>query len=201
MATKLARKTLAVKARVTKTSSAKTSAAKTSTAKSAGRSPANNSNARKAVLAGIGAVNRVQGEAVKVYGLIAAEAQRLSDMTSEAAEALAKKAGVYAREGKKIQSHAVAIAQGRAAETAKEVKAFALKSEKSLKQNIAQTMSNAVTGAKEGVTQLEHIFETRVAKTLSTFGIPSHQDVRALQLRMADLQKALNQLNKRGVRI
>jgi hypothetical protein len=44
------------------------------------------------------------------------------------------------------------------------------------------------------------VFETRVARTLNTFGIPSSQNVRELQMRMADLQKALNQLNKRGVR-
>ena len=164
-------------------------------------SKAANSNARKVMLAGVGAVGRVQDEAVKVYGLIAAEAQRLSAMTSEAAETLAKKAGIYAREGKKIQSQATAVAQARAAETAKEVKAFALKSEKSFKHNIERTVNNTIAGAKQGVTQLEHVFEARVAKTLNSFGIPSGQDVRELQARMAELQKALNQLNKRNARI
>ena len=166
-------------------------------------------NARKVLLAGVGAANRVQDEAAKVYGLLAAEAKRLSAMTTEAAESLAKKAGVYVqntvKEGKKIQGHAAAVAQSRAAEVAKEVKAFAKKSEKAFKQNVGRTVTatvaNARQGAADAVTQLEHVFETRVAKTLNTFGIPSSQNVRELQARMADLQKALNQLNKRGVRV
>ena len=196
MAKKIVRKTPTIKAPAAKARSSKTLAVK-----SAGRSTSQNTgNARKVMLAGIGAVNRVQDEAIKVYGLIATEAQRLSAMTSEAAEALAKKAGVYAREGKKIQSQAAALTQAKAAETTKEVKAFAKKSGKTLKQNVEHSFNAAVASAKEGVTQLEHVFETRVAKTLNTFGIPSSQDVRALQSRMAELQKALNQLNKRGVR-
>ena len=196
MAKKIVRKASNVK-----TPAAKVRSSKILAAKSAGRSTAQNTgNARKVMLAGMGAVNRVQDEAVKVYGLIAAEAQRLSAMTSEAAEALAKKAGVYAREGKKIQSQAAALTQAKAAETTKEVKAFAKKSGKTLKQNVEHSFNAAVASAKEGVTQLEHVFETRVAKTLNTFGIPSNHDVRALQARMAELQKALNQLNKRGVR-
>ena len=157
-------------------------------------------NARKVLLAGIGAANRVQDEAARVYGMLATEAKRLGEMTSEAAETLGKKAGVYIREGKKVQSQAAAVAQAKAAETAKEVKAFAKKSEQTLKQNVERTFNATVAGAKQGVTQLEHVFETRVAKTLNTFGIPSSQNVRDLQARMADLQKALNQLNKRGVR-
>ena len=196
MAKKIVRKAPAIKTPVAKARSSKSPAAKSavhSTASTTG-------NARKVMLAGIGAVNRVQDEAVKVYGLIAAEAQRLSTMTSEAAETLAKKAGAYAREGKKIQSQAADLAQARAAKTANEVKAFATQSGKTLKQNVKHTFNTAVAGAREGVTQLEHVFETRVAKTLNTFGIPSSHDVRALQVRMAELQKALNQLNKRGVR-
>jgi uncharacterized protein YnzC (UPF0291/DUF896 family) len=157
-------------------------------------------NARKMYLAGLGAATRVQDEAVKVYGMIATEAQRLTELTSEAAETLAKKAGVYVKEGKKIQSQAVAIAEAKARDTAKEVKAFAKKSEKTLKQNFGQTVSATLANAKQGVTQLEQVFETRVAKTLNTFGIPSSQDVRQLQARMTELQKALAQLNKRGVR-
>ena len=196
MAKKIVRKAPAVKTPVAKTRSGKSPAAK-----SAARSATSaTGNARKVMLAGIGAANRVQDEAVKVYGLIAAEAQRLSAMTSEAAETLAKKAGAYAREGKKIQSQATALAQAKAAETANEVKAFAKKSGKTLKQNVEHSFNTAVASAREGVTQLEHVFETRVAKTLNTFGIPSSHDVRALQARMAELQKALTQLNKRGVR-
>ncbi|MBI3715065.1 MAG: phasin family protein, partial [Betaproteobacteria bacterium] len=53
---------------------------------------------------------------------------------------------------------------------------------------------------REGVTRLEHVFEARVAKTLNTFGVPSAKEVRELQARMGDLQKALNQLNKRYAR-
>ena len=158
------------------------------------------SNAHKVLLASIGAANRVQDEAAKVYGMLATEAKRLGEMTSEAADTLGKKAGIYIREGKKVQGQAAAVAQAKAAEAAKEVKAFAKKSEKSLKQNIERSFSATVANVKQGATQLEHVFETRVAKTLNTFGIPSSQDVRELQARMTDLQKALNQLNKRGAR-
>jgi hypothetical protein len=155
--------------------------------------------AHKAVLAGIGAASRLQEEAVKVYGLLASEAQRLSVMTSEAADTLAKKAGVYVREGRKVQSATAADAQAKAIATAREVKAFAQKSELAIKQNLERGVNRTVSGAKQGVTQLEHVFESRVAKTLNTFGMPSSHDVRALQARMAELQKALNQLNRRGV--
>ncbi|HEX9390674.1 MAG TPA: phasin family protein [Usitatibacteraceae bacterium] len=181
----------------------KATVAKTRAVKSAAAKPARKpvgGKARQVMLAGIGAANRVQDEAVRIYGLIATEAQRLSDMTGAATESLARKAGAYAREGQKIQAQAAATAQARAAETAREVKSFAAKSKKMLKQNVARTVSNTIAGAKEGVMQLEHVFETRVAKTLNTFGIPSGQDVRALQARMTELQKALNQLNKRSAR-
>jgi hypothetical protein len=156
--------------------------------------------ARKVYLAGLGAVERVQGEALKVYGTIAREAERLTEMTTEAAQTLAKKAGVYVKEGQKLQAEAVAAAETKARATAKEVKLFARKSEKQFKQNVGRTVSSTVANAREGVTKLEHVFEARVAKTLNTFGVPSAQNVRELQARMADLQKALNQLNKRGVR-
>ncbi len=179
----------------------KVAVAKPRTVKSAKVQPVAAGKARQVMLAGIGAANRVQDEALKIYGLLATEAQRLSEMTTAAAESLAKKAGVYAREGQKIQAQAATLAQAKAAQTAKEVKAFAKKSEKTLKQNVQRTVSNTVASAREGVTQLEHVFEARVARTLNTFGIPSSQDVRALQARMAELQKALNQLNKRGVRV
>ena len=188
--------------KITRTAPAtKAGSGKKPAAKNAASRTAASSNVRKVMLAGVGAVGRVQDEAVKVYGLLAAEAQRLSDMTSEAAETLAKKTGIYAREGKKIQSHAAAVAQSRAAQTTKEVKAFAMKSEKSLKQNIERTVNNAVAGAKQGVTQLEHVFEARVAKTLNSFGIPSAQDVRELLARMAELQNALSRLKNRNERI
>ncbi len=190
------------KAKVSKTSAKSAKAIKATKATKAVKVEGNllTANARKMYLAGLGAATRVQDEASKVYSMLATEAQRLTELTSEAAETLAKKAGVYVKEGKKIQNQAVAIAEAKARDTAKEVKAFAKKSEKTLKQNLGQTLNATLANAKQGVTQLEQVFETRVAKTLNTFGIPSSQDVRELQARMSELQKALAQLNKRGVR-
>ena len=173
------------------------------------KSQANRSNAvsstasstRKVYLASLGAATRVQSEAVKAYDRLTTEAQRISDMTTEAATALAKRANSYAREGKKIQTETVSAAEAKARDAAKEVAAFAKKQENSFKANVERTLATTMASAKQGVAQLEHVFETRVAKTLNTFGIPSSADVRELQARMADLQKALNQLNKRSVRI
>lgn len=167
--------------------------------------PASTTNvAHRVVLAGLGAAERaaeqVQGNAVKVYGMISRETERLSEMTAEAAQALGKKAGVFVKEGKKIQSNVQAAAEAKAREVAKEVKAFAAKSEKSFAKNVRGSVKSTAASAMEGITKLEHVFESRVAKTLNTFGIPSSQNVRELQARMADLQKALNQLNKRGAR-
>lgn len=160
---------------------------------------------RSVALAGIGAgasaIERAQGEAMKVYSTITKQAEAIRTMTSEAADKLAAKAGMFVREGKKIQNKAALTAQAQANDAAKEVKAFAKKSQKALKQNVAKSIDAAVANAKEGVTRLEHVFETRVARTLNTFGVPSAQNVRELQTRMADLQKALNQLNRRGVRV
>ena len=160
---------------------------------------------RSVALAGIGAgasaIERAQGEAMKVYSTIAKQAEALRNMTSEAADKLAAKTGMFVREGKKIQNKAALTAQAQANDAAKEVKAFAKKSQKALKQNVAKSIDAAVANAKEGVTRLEHVFETRVARTLNTFGVPSAKNVRELQTRMADLQKALNQLNRRGVRV
>ena len=160
--------------------------------------------AHKVVLASLGAAERarerMQVNAVKVYGVIARETERLSEMTTEAAQALGKKANVFVKEGQKIQSNVQAAADAKAREVAREVKAFAVKSEKTFAKNVKGTVNSTTANAKEGITKLEHVFETRVAKTLNTFGIPSSQNVRELQARMADLQKALNQLNKRGVR-
>ena len=160
--------------------------------------------AHKVLLAGMGAAERaaerMQDNAAKVYGVISRESGRLSEMTTEVAHTLSKKANVFVKEGKKIQSNVQAAAEAKAREVAKEVKAFAAKSEKSFAKNVKGTVNSTTANAKEGITKLEHVFEARVAKTLNTFGIPSSQDVRRLQARMADLQKALNQLNKRGVR-
>ena len=162
-------------------------------------------SARSVALAGVGAgartLERVQGNAMKVYGTIARQAEALRSMTAEAADALAAKTGMFVREGKKLQSKTAAAAQSQAKATAKEVKAFAKKSQKTIKQNMAKTVDETIASAKEGVTSLEHVFETRVARTLNTFGVPSAQHVRELQTRMAELQKALNQLNRRAARV
>lgn len=165
---------------------------------------ANVSSARKVYLASLGAATklqtRVQNEAAKMVDRLTTEAQRITEMTSVAAGTFAKKANAYVREGKKIQNETVSAAEAKARDAAKEVAAFAKKQENSFKQNVERTLATTMASAKEGVVQLEHVFETRVAKTLNTFGIPSSADVRELQARMADLQKALNQLNKRGLR-
>ena len=88
----------------------------------------------------------------------------------------------------------------KAIEVSKEIKALAAKSQKAFKKNVKSTVNTTMANAKDGITKLEHVFEARVAKTLNTFGIPSSQNVRELQARMAELQRALVQLNKRGVR-
>jgi len=160
---------------------------------------------RSVAMAGIGAgasaLVRAQDGAMQVYANIAKQAEALRNMTTEAAETLAAKSSVYVREGKKVQTQAAALAQAQANATAKEVEEFAKRSKKVLQANVTKTVDAAVANAKEGVTKLEHVFEARVAKTLNTFGVPSAQNVRELQARMAELQKALNQLNKRGVRV
>ncbi len=159
--------------------------------------------ARTVLLAGIGAAERatarLQGNAIKVYGAIKRETSRLAEMTNDAAHTVARKAGVFVAEGQKIQSHAQAAAEAKAREVAKEVKAFAAKSDRSLKKSVKGAVNAIAANTKEGVTRLEQVFEARVAKTLNTFGVPSSQNVRELQARMTELQKALAQLNKRGV--
>lgn len=155
---------------------------------------------QKLLQVGKDAAQRAQGEAAKVYGAIALEARRLTDMTNEAAQSLARHAGAVMTESREAQEKMSAAARAQAAAAAREVKAFAKKSEKVIKQSIGKKVDNALTQTREGVTKLEHVFEARVAKTLNTFGAPSSRDVRELQARMADLQKALNQLNKRYAR-
>ncbi len=152
------------------------------------------------VAAGVSAIERARGGAMKVYATIAKQAEALRNMTAEAAESLSAKTGMFVNEGKKMQSRAAAAAQTRAAETSKEVQLFANKSRKAFAKNMSKTIDATVENAKEGITRLEHVFETRVARTLNTFGVPSAHNVRELQSRMAELQKALNQLNRRGVR-
>ena len=163
---------------------------------------------KKAVLAGLAVAERmqkrVQSQATKVYGgmvdVLSRESGRLSGLSNDTAKAFAKKANLFVREGKKIQSNAQAVAEAKALEVAKEIRTLAAKSELAFKKNVKGTVESTMANAKEGITKLEHVFEARVARTLNTFGIPSSQNVRELQARMAELQKALVQLNKRGVR-
>lgn len=162
---------------------------------------------KKAVLAGLGAAERmqkrVQDQATKVYGgmvdAIARESSRFTGLGNDTAKAFAKKANLFVREGKKVQSNTQALAQAKALEVANEIKSLAVKTEKAFRKNVKGTVNTTMANAKDGITKLEHVFETRVAKTLNTFGIPSSQNVRELQARMTELQKALVQLNKRGV--
>ena len=109
-------------------------AAKRTVRRAAKPAVATASVAHKVVQAGLGAAERVQGNAVKVYGAIARETGRLSEMTTEAAKALTRKANLFVKEGQKIQSNVQAAAETKAREVAKEVKAFAAKSEKSFKK-------------------------------------------------------------------
>lgn len=163
---------------------------------------------KKAVLAGLGAAarmqKRVQDQSTKIYGgmvdVIARESGRLSGLSNDTAKAFAKKANMFVREGKKIQSNAQSAAQAKALDVVKEIKTLAAKSENAFKKNVKGTVNTTMANAKDGITKLEHVFEARVARTLNTFGIPSSQNVRELHARMAELQKALVQLNKRGVR-
>ena len=163
---------------------------------------------KKAVLAGLGAAarmqKRVQDQSTKIYGgmvdVIARESGRLTGLSNDTAKAFAKKANMFVREGKKIQSNAQSAAQAKALDVVKEIKTLAAKSENAFKKNVKGTVNATMANAKDGITKLEHVFEARVARTLNTFGIPSSQNVRELHARMAELQKALVQLNKRGVR-
>ena len=132
--------------------------------------------------------------------VIARESGRLSGLSNDTAKAFAKKANMFVREGQKIQSNAQSAAQAKALDVVKEIKTLAAKSENAFKKNVKGTVNATMANAKDGITKLEHVFEARVARTLNTFGIPSSQNVRELHARMAELQKALVQLNKRGVR-
>jgi hypothetical protein len=196
--------------RIVKTAAAKTKSRSKATARKITKSAvlADANPVKKAVLAGLGAAERmqkrVQEQTTKIYGgmfdAISRESVRLSGLGNDTAKAFAKKADLFVREGKKIQSSAQAAAEAKALDVAKEIRTLAAKSEKAFKINVKGPVNDTLANAKDGITKLEHVFETRVAKTLNTFGIPSSQNVRELQARMAELQKALVQLNKRGVR-
>ena len=163
---------------------------------------------KKAVLAGLGAAERiqkrVQDRTTKIYGgmvdVLARETSRVTGLSEDTTKAFAEKAKSLVREGQKVQSNAQAAAQAKAMEVVKEIKTLAAKSEHAFRKNVKGTVNTTMANAKDGFTKLEHVFEARVARTLNTFGIPSSQNVRELQARMAELQKALVQLNKRGVR-
>ncbi len=185
-----------------KTSAAKTKAKATPVAKNvtSGATDVADS-AHRVLLAGVGAAQRFQAEAVKAYGAIATQvttqAESLRAMSSDVAAAIAKKTTSFAKDGQKMQAQAQAVAMEKAEAATKEMKNFAAKSEKSFKSNVEHALNTTVTNAREGVTKLEHVFEARVAKTLNTFGVPSSQNVKELQARMADLQKALTQLKRK----
>ena len=200
---------MATKRIVKKTAQAKAHTTKTS--RKVARSASLGTNAgpvKQAVLAGLGAAERmqkrVQDQASKAYGglvdVISRESGRFSGFGNDTAKVFAKQANMLVREGKKVQSDTQALAQAKALEVAKEIRSLAAKTETAYKKNIKGAVKSTLATAKEGVTKLEHVFEARVARTLNTFGIPSSQNVRELQARMADLQKALVQLNKRNIR-
>ena len=180
----------------------------TNSSKAAAKIVVNANPVKKAVLAGLGAAERMQkrvkARSGRIYDgmvdVIARQGGRFTGLSNDTAKSFAKKANLFVREGKKIQSNAEAVATAKALEVAKEIKAFAAKSEQAFLKNVKGTVNTTMANAKDGITKLEHVFEARVAKTLHTFGIPSSQNVRELQARMAELQRALVQLNKRGVR-
>lgn len=163
---------------------------------------------KSAVLAGLSAAERmqkrVQDQTTKMYGgmvdVISRETDRLTGMRKDTAKAFAKKANLFLRKGEKIRSDAQVAAEAKTYEVMKEIKSLAAKSETAFMKNVKSNLGPTMASAKDGITKLEHVFEARVAKTLNTFGIPSSQNVRELQARMAELQRALVQLNKRGVR-
>ena len=206
MATKRSVKTAVAKTKARTTTTSRTTRKNINVAKPAVLVNAN--PVKKAVLASLGAAEhmqkRVKKQGTKIYGgmvdVISRESDRLTGFGSDTAKAFAKKANLFVREGQKIQSNAQAVAEAKALEVSKEIKALAAKSEKAFKKNVTNTVNTTMTNAKDGIIKLEHVFEARVARTLNTFGIPTSQNVRELQARMAELQKALVQLNKRGVR-
>ena len=194
---------MAIRKTASKTAAKKPTARKATartTARTTTKPAAKSTVAHRVVLASLGAVERAQDNAKKFYGAIAKNTGRFTDMTTGAAQLIGKKAGVFVKEGQKIQSSVQAAAESKALELATEVKAFAAKSEKAFRRNLKGGISATNASAKEGITRLEQVFEARVARTLNTFGIPSAQNVRELQSRMNELQKALQQLNKRGIR-
>ena len=206
MATKRSVKTAVAKTKARTTTTSRTTRKNINVAKPAVLVNAN--PVKKAVLASLGAAERMQKrvkkQGTKIYGgmvdVISRESDRLTGFGSDTAKAFAKKANLFVREGQKIQSNAQAVAEAKALEVSKEIKALAAKSEKAFKKNVTGTVNTTMANAKDGIIKLEHVFEARVARTLNTFGIPTSQNVRELQARMAELQKALVQLNKRGVR-
>ena len=206
MATKRSVKTAVAKTKARTTTTSRTTRKNINVAKPAVLVNAN--PVKKAVLASLGAAERMQKrvkkQGTKIYGgmvdVISRESDRLTGFGSDTAKAFAKKANLFVREGQKIQSNAQAVAEAKALEVSKEIKALAAKSEKAFKKNVTGTVNTTMANAKDGIIKLEHVFEARVARTLNTFGIPTSQNVRELQARMAELQKALVQLNRRGVR-
>src|SRR5260370_40849125 len=87
----VARKSVKKPAR--KTATRKTAAARPTPAAKKRKSTAPANPVQKLLRAGMDAANRAQGEAARVYGSIALEARRLTELTNEAAQSLARRAG------------------------------------------------------------------------------------------------------------
>ena len=90
----------------TRKTASKTPARKTTVRKATSRAvkpTAKSTVAHRVVLAGLGAVERAQDSARKFYGSIAKNTGRFADMTTGAAQLLGEKAGVFVKEGQRIQ--------------------------------------------------------------------------------------------------
>ena len=146
----------------------------------------------KVVLAGLGAAKKAWVKPSR-FGAIAHETERLTQLTNETAQNLLGKANVFMKEGQRSNRSCKKQAEAKAMEVVKEVKAFAAKQQKAFKKNVTSTINAAMRMPRKASLASSKVFEARVAKTLNTFGIPSAQNVRELQTRMGELQKALTQ--------
>ena len=58
----------------------------------------------------------------------------------------------------------------------------------------------AASGAREAATRLEKVFEERVSRAVSSLGIPTSDDVRALSHQVAELQASVERLKRSRAR-
>lgn len=86
------------------------------------------------------------------------------------------------------------VKQGAALE-ARSRKAALAKAEKARKAAVARA-TDARTKTVEAVSHLERVFEQRVSKAISSLGVPTVRDVRALSRKVAQLQTSVDQLNR-----